>query len=237
VSARRYLDAVLPLLERLGTDLHDSITRAGAAIAESLLAGGRVWVAQTSHCLSTEATHRAGGFMAVHVLHDAVIVEPRDCVIEGTPVGTSHLAVDTALGVKRRGATLIALTGVAFENDERTVREHASRRRLHEIADIVVDLDGPVGDGVFTAGQPEIAVIPHSGVTEMTAMWMIFAEAMAVMQSAGRPPRMYQCVMIEGARARNDALLDAYGESGLGYEVDPARAGPTEGVGAHRKEA
>jgi uncharacterized phosphosugar-binding protein len=234
VSARRYLDAVLPLLERLGTDLHESITQAGAAIAESLLAGGRVWVAQTSHCLSTEATNRAGGFMAVHVLHDPVVVEPPDCVIEGTPVGTSNLAVETALRVKQRGATLIALTGVAFEHDPHTVLEHPSCRRLHEIADIVVDLDGPIGDGVFTAGHPEIAVIPHSGVTEMTAMWMIFAEAMATMQAAGRPPHMYQCVMVEGARARNEARLDAYVESGLGYEDEPAHAGAATGAGTQR---
>jgi uncharacterized phosphosugar-binding protein len=219
LSARGYLEGVLPLIERLGTDLEEPIARSGEAVAAALVAGGKVWVAQTSHCLATEATYRAGGFMPAHILEDPVAVTERDCVIEGTPVGTSDLAVGIALAVKQRGATLIALTNVAFENDARTVIEHPSGMRLSEVADIVVDLAGPIGDGIFSTGDPEIQVIPHSGVTGMLAMWMIFAEAMSVMAADGLAPRFYQCVMVEGARERNNLQLGEYIGSDHGYET------------------
>jgi uncharacterized phosphosugar-binding protein len=124
--------------------------------------------------------------MAVHVLGDPVAVQPGDCVIEGTPVGVTGLAVETALKAKARGATLVALTNVAFEQDPRAVLEHPTRGRLHELADIVVDLAGPVGDGVFEDPQTGIRVLPHSGVTGMTAMWMIFARPRACSRSVAR---------------------------------------------------
>ena len=107
--------------------------------------------------------------MAVHILTDPVAVQPGDCVIEGTPVGVTGLAVEWALKAKARGATLVALTNVAFEQDPRAVLEHPTRGRLHELADIVVDLAGPVGDGVFEDPHTGIRVLPHSGVTGMVA--------------------------------------------------------------------
>jgi len=218
MSADAYLEGVLPLVRRLGEgEARSSILEAGQAIARCLSDGRKVWVAQTSHCLHTEATYRAGGLIAVHILEDAVLVRPGDCVIEGTPVGTSSLAIDTALEAKTRGATLIALTNVAFEEDPRTRLEHPSGSRLSEIADIVVDVAGPFGDGMFMTTIPGENVIPHSGVTEMVAMWMIFSEAMTQMQQEQKAPRFYECIMIEGATARNHEQLDEYATTNLGY--------------------
>jgi uncharacterized phosphosugar-binding protein len=218
VSADDYLAGILPLVGRLGDDeVRANILRAGETVASSLAGERKVWVAQTSHCLHDEATYRAGGLIAAHILENVALVQPGDCVIEGTPVGTSNLAIDTALGSKARGATLIALTNVAFENDPRTIVEHPSGRRLHEIADIVVDLDGPIGDGMFAIGDPTIRVIPHSGVTGMVAMWMIFAEAMSVLQVRNKIPRFYECIMITGAAEHNAAEIDDYLSTNRGY--------------------
>jgi len=225
------LAGVLPLIERLGTDAHAAIVQAGEAVAATLMSGGKVWLAQTSHCLYTEATNRAGGLVAAHILHDPVVVQSRDCVIEGTPVGTHALAISIALNVKLRGATLIALTGVGFERDGSTVLEHPARKRLSDIADIVVDLGGPIGDGLFSNGDPGRPVLPHSGVTGMVAMWMVFAEATSVMRSANASPRFYECVMIEGARERNTVRLAEYIASDVGYErlVDGESTMPRDG--------
>jgi uncharacterized phosphosugar-binding protein len=220
VSADDYLAGIVPLVARLGDDdeVHANILRAGEAVASSLAAERKVWVARTSHCLHDEATYRAGGLIAAHILENVAVVQPGDCVIEGTPVGTSNLAIDTALGSKTRGATLIALTNVAFENDSRTIVEHPSGRRLHEIADIVVDLAGPVGDGMFAVGDPAIRVIPHSGVTGMVAMWMIFAEAMSVLRAQDKLPRFYECIMVSGADDHNAAEIDAYLSTNRGFD-------------------
>ena len=227
MSARAYLGAVSPLIDSLGDEpVYSTIARAGEAVAGTLRGGGKVWIAQTTHCLHIEATYRAGGLMAVHPLEDVVLVQPGDCVIEGSPVGTSGLAIDVALGVKARNATLIALTNVAFENDRRTVLEHPTRKRLHEIADIVVDLGGPIGDGVFTDPSTQIAILPHSGVTGMIAMWMIFSEAVTRLETTGDTPRFWECIMVEGATERNRLEREAYltSDSGLSHSADQPEA-------------
>jgi uncharacterized phosphosugar-binding protein len=226
LNAAGYLEAIVPLVERLGREpAAGAIAAAGAAAADALSGGGRIWLTATSHCLHTEATYRAGGFMAAHILEDPVTVQPGDCVIEGTPVGVTGLAVESALQARARGAVLVALTNVAFETDADTVLEHPTRQRLHELADIVVDLAGPVGDGVFEDPSTGVRVIPHSGVTGMVAMWMIFAEAAAVLRARGETPRFYQCIAVAGATDRNQVERDAYLSTGRGV-LDMAGSPP-----------
>jgi uncharacterized phosphosugar-binding protein len=217
VNAAGYLEAIVPLVERLGREPAASAIRAaGVAAADALSGGGKVWVTETTHCLHGEATYRAGGLMAVHILTDPVAVQPGDCVIEGTPVGVTGLAVEWALKARTRGATLVALTNVAFEQDPRAVLEHPTHGRLHELADIVVDLAGPVGDGVSEDPTTGIRILPHSGVTGMVAMWMIFAEAASVLAARGEAPRWYECIALEGATERNRREREAYLTTGRG---------------------
>src|SRR5215217_1907105 len=108
--AEQFLNAVLPQLAAFGGDRLPTIKQAGGIAAGVVANGHRIRMAQTTHCLHGEAAYRAGGLMAVHILDDPIVVEPGDIVIEGTPAGTSGLAIETALGVKARGGTLIALT-------------------------------------------------------------------------------------------------------------------------------
>ena len=216
MSAEGYVREIRVLLDRLERDSLGSIKEAAAAVADSLAAGHRIWVATTTYCLHEEATGRAGGFIAVHVLDDAALVQPGDVVLIGSPVGTSTRTIDLAAGSGMRGGTVVALTNVEFEDDPETLLEHSSRTRLHELADIVIDVPGPLGDGVFAVEELGFRAIPHSGVTGMTAMWMLFSEALRILRERGTTPRLYQCVNEPGARERNAVQLAAYHETGIG---------------------
>jgi uncharacterized phosphosugar-binding protein len=216
VSAEAYVREIRRLLDRLERDSGASIQQAASAVADCLAAGHRVWVATTTYCLHEEATGRAGGFIAVHVLDDAALVQPGDVVLIGSPVGTSSRTIDLAVGTHQRGGTVVALTNVEFEDHPDTLLEHPTRTRLHELADIVIDVPGPLGDGVFEVEELELRAIPHSGVTGMTAMWMLFSEALAILRERGTTPRLYQCVNEPGARERNAVQLAAYHQTGIG---------------------
>jgi len=230
VSARSYLREVVGLLERLGTEQYDAIEAAGGAVAACIEAGNRVWVPVTAHGIAEEVTQRAGGFVAVHVLVDAVTVRSGDCVLIGSPVGTANHTIDFALRAKVRGATTVALTNVAFELDPMTIVEHASGRRLHEIADIVIDIAGAQGDGVFAVEEIPFRVVPHSGVTLVAGLWMVFSHALELLRGRGLVPRLYQCDMVEGARARNAAQVEGYLLTGVGYVTPAERDGPSDGA-------
>jgi uncharacterized phosphosugar-binding protein len=227
MSARAYLACVSELIDRLGEEpQYTSILTAADAVADTIANGGRILVPPTTYCLHEESTGRAGGFMPVHVLTDSAFVRAEDCVLIGSPVGTSPKPIDFALEAQARGAIVIALTNSEFENDPRTLLEHPTRQRLHEVADIVVDVPGPFGDGVFDVPELEMRAIPHSGVTSMTAMWMIFSEALSLLRGRSITPRLWECVNIDGARARNAVRIDGYLRTGHGCIVDDDQLAP-----------
>jgi uncharacterized phosphosugar-binding protein len=217
VLAEQFLDALLPQLERFRTSQLAPIRQAGTLIADAIATGHRVWIAQTTHCLHGEATYRAGGFMAAHILEDPIVLEPGDVVIEGTPAGTSGLVIDIAIAAKARGATLIALTQLVYEQDPRIILQHPTGRRLHELADLVIDLGGCYGDGEIDLPGDDVRIIPSSGITGMTAMWMIFAEAVEQLQAHGLMPIMWQSMLVPGATARNEKLRRQYLDERVGY--------------------
>ena len=201
----------------------DGIRAAGRLGAEALAGGHRVWVTQTSHTLHTEATGRAGGFVAVHPLADEADIEAGDVVLAGTSAGTFASIVESAIVARGRGAAVVSLTQLAFERDPQMPSAHPSGRRLSEVADIVIDLGGPFGDGEFDLPEPDgrvVQVIPTSGVTGVVALWMILAEALDLLVAAGTPPLVLQSNIMEGGGDRNRALLEAYRDTRRGVR-DP----------------
>lgn len=218
MTARAFYARVQTHIGNLEATQMPQIERGGRAIADAIRAGKRIWIAQTTHCLHGEATYRAGGFMAAHILDDPIVVAPGDVVIEGTPAGTSTLAIDIALQVKERGAYLIALTQRVFEDDERIVLQHPNQLRLSAIADLVIDLGGSYGDGELDFLDTGVRIIPSSGITGMLAMWMMFAEAVDSLTSQGLVPAMWQSMLMPGAAERNARLREAYLRSSSGIE-------------------
>lgn len=218
MTARSYYARVQSHIESLQSTQMSQIEQSARAIADAIRKGNRIWIAKTTHCLHGEATYRAGGLMAAHILEDPIVVAPGDVLIEGTPAGTSTLAIDIALQSKKRGAFLIALTQRVFEDDERIVLQHPYQLRLSSIADLVIDLGGSYGDGELDLLDTGVRIIPSSGITGMLAMWMIFAEAVDILTSQGLVPAMWQSMLVPGADERNSQLREAYLRSGSGIE-------------------
>lgn len=217
MTARDYAAVVVPRITRMIASQTAAIEEAGRAVATAIGDGHRVWVTQTSHTIHTEATHRAGGLMAVHVLEDLGTVERGDVVLVGTSAGTTAGPIDLALGARERGATVIALTSVAFENDPRVASEHPTGQSLHQAADVVVDLGSPYGDGEFELAGTGVQILPSTGATGVVALWMIFAEAVSLLEAAGRTPLVWQSNLLPGAIERNAAVHSGYERTRQGF--------------------
>ena len=225
MSARRYHEEILPLVERLGGAELPAIQRAGALVAESIATGHRIWVTKTTHCLHTEAYYRAGGLAMAHVLEDPIVIEAGDSLVMGTNAGTTFISVEIASIARERGAHVIVLSQLEYERSPLIESWHPSGKRLNEMGDVVVDLGGSVGDGVMELADTGVRTMPSSGVTGMVAMWMIFSEAVAVLVAQGKVPMCTQSLQLPGATPRNEKLFAEYRRTRVGYSQSPVASG------------
>jgi uncharacterized phosphosugar-binding protein len=224
MSGKAYLDAIRARLDLLGGPQFPNIARAGQAAADAIAARHRIWISKTTHCLHDEVTFRAGGFMAIHALEDPIVIEQGDVVLIGTNAGTTVLTVEIAQIARERGATVVAMTQMAYEDNPAAPAEHPSGLKLHQVCDILIDLGGQFGDGEisFAEGAGEMRILPGSGAAVVIAAWMILAEATDRLIKLGKPPLFWQSMQIPGATPRNLALLDQYRRSRIGYLSDSA---------------
>jgi uncharacterized phosphosugar-binding protein len=239
-AADRYLATVGSLLASIASDEGESIERAATAIALAIGDGGRVFVAGTSHVLHTELVMRAGGLAAVHALGDppdlsdpmlalstGVLVgdgtfapERGDVVLVGTNAGTDAGTVEVALQARAAGCTVLGLTSVAYEQWPDVVREHPSGQRLIDIADVIIDIGGVVGDGIIELAAVDTSIGPTSGVALVAVAWAVLVRAAELLVERGRTPIVYRSVQIPGAEALFRARKARYEATGVGYRSD-----------------
>jgi uncharacterized phosphosugar-binding protein len=218
-AGQRYLARSIEILETMAAGQAEPIAAAGVAVADAIAAGHRVFVAATSHVLHTELYLRAGGLAAVHPLGETPDLatpmlrlspdvlrgdgdfrpEPGDVVIVGTNAGTDAGTVQVALAARAAGCLVVGLTCVAYERWPDVIVEHPDGGKLVDIADIVVDVGGAIGDGVIELDGLDTAVGPTSGVALTAAAWAILVDAAELLLARGLTPIVYRSVQIPGA--------------------------------------
>jgi uncharacterized phosphosugar-binding protein len=75
------------------------------------------------------------------------VLDPRDVMWVFSHSGINAVVLDVALAAKRAGATVVATTSLAHSRAARP--RHSSRKRLCEVADIVIDSCVPRGDAMI----------------------------------------------------------------------------------------
>jgi uncharacterized phosphosugar-binding protein len=240
-AGQRYLARTIEILETMAATQAEPIAAASAAVAEAIAAGHRVFVAATSHVLHTELYLRAGGLAAVHPLGETPDLatpmlqladdvlrgdgdfrpEPGDVVLVGTNAGTDAGTVQVALAARAAGCLVVGLTCVAYERWPEVVVEHPDGGKLVDIADIVIDVGGAIGDGVIELDGLDTAVGPTSGVALAAAAWAILVDAAERLLDRGLTPIVYRSVQIPGAEALFHERRATYERTRHGYE-EPA---------------
>jgi uncharacterized phosphosugar-binding protein len=240
-AGQRYLARTIEILETMAATQAEPIAAASAAVAEAIAAGHRVFVAATSHVLHTELYLRAGGLAAVHPLGETPDLatpmlqladdvlrgdgdfrpEPGDVVLVGTNAGTDAGTVQVALAARAAGCLVVGLTCVAYERWPEVVVEHPDGGKLVDIADIVIDVGGAIGDGMIELDGLDTAVGPTSGVALAAAAWAILVDAAERLLDRGLTPIVYRSVQIPGAEALFHERRATYERTRHGYE-EPA---------------
>jgi len=235
-AGQDYLARTTEVLETMARTQAVPIAAAAEAVAGAIADGHRVFVAATSHVLHTELYLRAGGLAAVHPLGETPDLavpmlqltadvlrgdgdfrpESGDIVLVGTNAGTDAGTVQVALAAHSAGCVVIGLTCVAYERWPDVVVEHPSGGKLIDIADIVIDIGGVVGDGIIELPGLDTPLGPTSGAALVAAAWAILVDAAERLVDRGMIPIVYRSVQIPGAEALFHERRAAYEQSRRG---------------------
>jgi len=226
----RYLGVAGRLIERLVTDEWPNIRAAAELVAEALEGGRPVHVFGTghSHMLAEELFYRAGGLVRVRpilfeglMLHasaplstslerlpglaEALLldhpVERGDVLIIASNSGGNAVASELAQQARRTGARVIALT--SLQHATSSAARPTEVPRLHEIADVVIDNGGCVGDAAIDIAGFGQKVAPTSTVVGAAILNAMVAEAVGLLVDRGVTPDVYASSNTQGGDDAN----------------------------------
>jgi len=227
-TATRYLDAVAELLTRAREANRDSIPAAAAIVAATVERDGIIAAFGSGHSqlLALEAAGRAGGYAGVQVIFDPgmgraeqlegyaaallrdVVLDPRDCLIVVSNSGRNPAPIEMAMAGRAAGLPIIAITALEYARSSGS--RHSSGKRLHEIADVVLDTCGPPGDAVLDIAGAPVAAGAVSTVLGAALLNAVLVESVAELVRRGVEPPLVRSYNLEGSEAHNARMFARY---------------------------
>lgn len=137
--------------------------------------------------------------------------DPADALLAISTSGCNAVTVDVAMEARRLGLFVVALTALA--HSRASTARHQSGRKLHEVADLVLDHHAPPGDSAVWVAGLETPVAPVSSVGGCTIINLIKADVARRLTEAGQPPKVLTASCHLGdERARDlfEATYDDY---------------------------
>lgn len=135
----------------------------------------------------------------------------RDTMVCFSHSGINPVVIDVALGAKRRGLPVVAIT--SLDHSTRTSSRHSSGKRLFEIADVVVDTCVPFGDAMVELPGLEFKVGPGSTIGFCLVIDAIVTQVAANLLARGIKPIVNATLNIKGDTVAEDQIkvaLQAY---------------------------
>ncbi|MFI6587577.1 sugar isomerase domain-containing protein [Embleya sp. NPDC050493] len=236
----RYLDAAIGLLERLRDEELPTIDRAADRIAESLAAGGRLFVFGGGHSAlaAQDVVYRAGGLILANPLiapgnelsvrpitvSTAVekLAELAGPVLDGAGLregdvlvvislsGRNGLPVEMARRARERGALVVGVTSVVASEAESP--RHPSGTRVLDNCDVVLDTAIPPGDAALEADGVPQRIGPTSGVVCSAVLQALMVGVIGHLVSRGIEPPVFMSANVEGGAAWNERLLTEHAD-------------------------
>jgi uncharacterized phosphosugar-binding protein/N-acetylglucosamine kinase-like BadF-type ATPase len=188
-----------------------------------------------SHLLAEEIFYRAGGLAAIHpilderlMLHKQVIqgtlnerlpglakelltnhpINPGDVLIVISNSGGNLVTTDMVKLAQMAGARVIALTSVSHATSA-SARSKGGER-IHQIADLVLDNSGKVGDAAMELPGSDTAVAPTSTIIGAALLQAIIVGTVSELMNRGFTPEVFLSSNLSGGDERNAAIFDKY---------------------------
>lgn len=238
--ADSYYATATAMLERAVALNRPVLDKLGSVIGESLAKGGVLHLFGSGHSdiIAREIVGRAGGLVCISSIPDVTggfienlpgygtrIAErydrqygllPGETVIVISNSGKNSSPLEVALYAKAKGLTVVGLTCVEMSRTAATA--HPGGKKLHELADHVLDNCGVPGDAVVEigsdrAGLPAEALAkagPTSTVVGALLLNLLSLEVVAWLKAGGHPLPLLRSQNLPGAIESNRELAKKY---------------------------
>lgn len=233
----RYLAVVRSQLDAaLDEHVTSAVAVAAVMIADRIADGRVIYLFGASHAglLVQDQFYRAGGLVPIQpilperlMLNVAPITATTEFeqtpgaaeeILRGVPLGAGDLLivvsvsgrnavpVEICTSAQERGATVVALTNLTYS-------ESVSGRgvpRLFEVADVVIDLPGVVGDAVVTVSPDLPPVGPTSSTIGIAILHALMVEVSTILVARGITPPVFASANLDDSAAWNDRWIALY---------------------------
>lgn len=232
---REYLQKVRSLIDTIVRTQSQAIESAANLIAESILAGGTVHYTGCGHSsmLAVEMVFRCGALAIANailepslMLHekpltkgakleklhgygqiiiDSAPMERYDTLVVISNSGVNPVPVEMALTAKQRGHKVIALTSLQYTTSVPAL--HSSGKKLHKVADVVLDNCGVLGDAILEIEGFPARVGPTSTIAGAFILIAVHIRAIQVLLENGLTPPVLMSGQMPEAEAWNERLF------------------------------
>ena len=232
-----YTENIENIINKIKTEGAENINKTADILCDILMHSKKLYLFGTghSHMLAEELFYRAGGLVNIQpilpeklMLHisasESTVAEREegiadklfseygikdgDAIVIISNSGRNGVIVDMALLCKEKGVTVIALTNLkhTYSGESR----HKSGKRLCEIADIVLDNYGCVGDACVSVDGIKGNFAPTSTVIGSLILNAIVVEAVNKCSQKGFYPEHFSSSNVDGGDEINNKLVEKY---------------------------
>ncbi|MEV4916390.1 SIS domain-containing protein [Streptomyces tirandamycinicus] len=239
--AGRFLDAAIGLLERVRDEEAANIAAAGAAIADTVAAGGRLFAFGAGHSslAAQDVVYRAGGLAVMNLLAvpGAVGVDVMPAtlgsalervdglaaaVLDSSPARAGDVlivvslsgrnALPVEMALNARALGLKVIGVTSVAYATGTKSRHATGTYLRDHCDIVLDSKIAVGDAELTAESVEAPFAPASTIVTSALMQATVAAAAGELAARGVQPPLLRSGNVDGGHEWNDRVMTEYAD-------------------------
>lgn len=234
---KEYFNRLHEILEQIEKNCSESIEKSAELFASAIRNNKKIFLFGTghSHLLAEELFYRAGGLLNIQpilvdelMLHISASESTRaerkeglaeriyadygitqgDVIVIISNSGRNGVIVDMALLCREQGVRVIALTSLAHSQAGES--RHVCGKRLFEIAEVVLDNCGCVGDACVEIEGIEGKICATSTVTGAAMLNAIVAEAVSLCAEKNIYPDHFCSANVDGGDEINDRLIEKY---------------------------
>ena len=236
----KYMDAIRKTLDKVNATQTEAMEKAADMLADATLHDRNIFAFGCNHAglLALEMYYRTGGMVNINpvrgpglqldvdpatltsqmerlpcygrILMEQIPLEQGDVVMIHSVSGRNPVTVDAALYAREKGATVIALTNMA--TTKAVSSRHESGKSLFQVAHLVIDNCGCVGDAAVEIPGTAYQVGPTSTAVGAAILNAIVVEAVSKIKATGRPAPVFVSANLDGGDEHNRRVMEDYRE-------------------------